>query len=198
MREPLKLCLAEDVYRHIVARYHFRETDEKQLCGLAEELIRVAAPALYCAPCGLEKESRLAVLVTLGAGVDDLQDSYLTRERLTEGYMIECIAMELLQNAYEQAAEKIYSRYGRWISGFDFVGEAVPIEQMEELLRLLEPEEISCNQAYMLSPKKSAAFYTTLTDKRQSACCDVCESCGNISCAYRKRNLTYGYQRIFG
>lgn len=198
MRETLNPYIAENAYQYILSRYHFQKTDEAQIRSLTKCLLQTGEPMVYYAPCSPQEDSRLAVLVTLGAGVDELQEKYTEAEHLTESYMIECIAMELLKNAYEQAAEKIYGHYGLWMGGFDFLGDSVPIEQMKILFEILEPEEISYNQAYMLTPKKTVAFYTMLTDSRRAAYCNLCETCSHIKCVHRKGNLTYGYQRIFG
>lgn len=197
MRENLKPYIEESAYAQMLSRYHFRESDEEQIRGLTKRLLLTAEPALYYAPCDPEEQSRLAVLVTLGAGVDELQRICTEEGRLGESYMIECIAMELLGNAYEQSAEKIYGHYGLWAGRFAFIGDTVPIEEMKTLFGILKPQEISYNQAYMLTPKKTVAFYTTLTEKRQESYCNQCENCRNARCAHRKAHLTYGYQQIF-
>lgn len=198
MREKLKPYIEEDAYAQILSRYHFEKKDEGKIRALTNCLFSAAAPVLYYAPIGPKEQSRLAVLVTLGAGVDELQDACTKEGRLGESYMVECIAMELLGNAYEQSAERIHDHYGLWIGGFDFLGSTVPIEEMETLFCILEPQEVSYNQAYMLTPKKTVAFYTDLTEKRQESYCNQCASCRNTKCAHRKAHLTYGYQRIFG
>lgn len=198
MRERLEPYIGEKAYAEILSRYHFEKRDEERIRGLADRLLLEAEPLLYYAPCSLKEQERLAVLVTLGAGVDALQDACMEKERLTESYMVECIAMELLGNAYEQSAERIYDHYGLWIGRFEFLGSAAPIEETEALFRLLEPREISYNQAYMFTPKKTVAFYTTLTKKRQTSYCNQCDACRNTKCAHRKSHLTYGYQQIFG
>ncbi len=198
MRETLQPYIADNTYEQMLSRYHFRSADEGKLRILTDQLLKKAAPAVYFGGKNPEAESRLAVLVTLGAGVDDLQEAYTLKEKLMESYMIECIAMELLQNAYEQTADIIYSHYGHWMGGFDFLGDSVPVKRMEEVFAILQPEEISYNQAYMLLPKKTVAFYTTLTDSRKAAYCNVCSTCSHTKCIHRKGNLTYGYQQIFG
>lgn len=198
MRKTLEPYIAENAYHQFLSHYHFQEQEEALLRTLAEQLYQRTDAAVYFAPKSPQEETRLAVLVTLGAGVDEVQEEYTTAGHLLEAYMIECIAMELLKNAYEQAAEIIYDHYGSWMNGFDFLGDRIPLEKMEEMFRILEPEEISYNQAYMLTPKKTAAFYTTLTDSRTAAFCDLCSACSHTRCVHRKGNLTYGYQRIFG
>lgn len=198
MREALHPYITENVYDQILSCYHFQEKEEPLIRSLTERIYQAADSAVYFAYKSPREESRLAVLVTLGVGVDDLQEEYNAAGHLTESYMIECIAMELLKNAYEQAAEKIYGHYGLWMNGFDFLGDRVPIEEMEEMFAILEPEEISYNQAYMLTPKKTVAFYTTLTDIREAAFCNLCSTCSHTKCIHRRGNLTYGYQRIFG
>ena len=198
MREKLKPYIEEDAYAQILSRYHFEKKDEGKIRALTECLFSAAAPVLYYAPIGPKEQSRLAVLVTLGAGVDELQDACTKEGRLGESYMVECIAMELLGNAYEQSAERIHDHYGLWIGGFDFLGSTVPIEEMETLFCILEPQEVSYNQAYMLTPKKTVAFYTDLTEVRQESYCNQCAACRNTKCAHRRAPLTYGYQQIFG
>jgi hypothetical protein len=64
---------------------------------------------------------------------------------------------------------------------------------------LLKPEDISYNQAYMLTPKKTVVFLTALRKERQDGFCHVCERCSNVGCPNRQtEHLNYGYQRIFG
>lgn len=198
MREKLKSYIEEDAYAQILSRYHFEKKDEGKIRALTDRLLSAAVPVLYYAPIGPGEPSRLAVLVTLGAGVDELQEACMREGRLGESYMVECIAMELLGNAYEQSAERIYDRYGLWIGRFDFLGSGSPIEEMERLFDILEPQDVSYNRAFMLIPKKTVAFYTDLTEKRQESYCNQCAACRNTKCAHRKAHLTYGYQRIFG
>ncbi|MBO5472555.1 MAG: hypothetical protein J6A08_02010 [Lachnospiraceae bacterium] len=142
----------------------------------------------------------LAVAVSLGENIDILQNEYISRECLTEAYMIECIGMELLKNAYELAAEKIRDQYGLWTGGFEFLGERYPLEMTGAVLGLLAPDAITYNAAYMLMPKKTVVFMTTLQEERRNGYCHVCDTCSNLRCPNRINavHLNYGYQRIFG
>ena len=226
MREKLRLHLDSGQYGKISERYHFEESGMSLLQQVGSLTEKAAEPVLYYAPLPEHgnKDERLAVIVTLGSGVDELQCRYTDRGRLTEGYMVECIAMELLKAAYEQAAERIHARMGKWISGFEFVGDLVPFDRMAEIFCAVSPEEVGYNQAYMLSPKKTVVFLTSLCQSRKDSYCHVCEHCGCPACPDRigqtasaaesramsrtagaaerrdrpEENLTYGYQRIFG
>lgn len=236
MKETLRIRLQEEHYKSMLERYHFRQTDLEQLRCLGEILLRTAEPVMYCEPCRVTDAdtkivktqtadarvgTQLAVIVSLGAKVDALQNEYINKERLTEGYMIECIGMELLKAAYELTAERIWKTFGLWIGEFAFLGERYPLELTEDVFRLLAPEEITYNQAYMLTPKKTVAFMTTLQKERKGGYCHICDACSNLQCPNRQSadkpkesetkrsavsevkqnrpsNLNYGYQRIFG
>ena len=218
MQEKLQLHLQEKQYRDMLVQYHFGEHDLEQLRQIGSLIEQAAEPMMYYGlfTRGVEDDEasddtssvdRTAVIVTLGSGVDELQNRYTQRERLTESYMTECIGMEFLRAAYEQAAERIHAYTGRWISDFEFVGDKIPFTYMEEAFRLLEPQEVSYNQAYMLTPKKTAVFLTNLCDERKDSYCHICEDCTYLVCPNRVKdsgnaalgkNLTYGYQKIFG
>lgn len=196
------------------------DTDEKVTEKAAKNIRAAGIEAIQTDQ--VKEGTQLALIVSLGAKVDALQNEYVDKERLTEGYMIECIGMELLKTAYELTAEKVWAKYGLWMGGFVFLGERYPLELTEEVFRLLAPEEISYNQAYMLTPKKTVVFMTTLQKERKNGYCYVCDACSNFQCPNRQSihrpekwenrekrvpekmeenrspNLNYGYQRIFG
>lgn len=219
MKEILQIRLQEEHYKAMLAQYHFRLMDLEQLKCLGEILLRTIDPVMYYIPCRItdtgdnaagtqilrtdqvKEGTQLAVIVSLGAKVDALQNEYVRKERLTEGYMIECIGMELLKMAYELTAEKLWKQFGLWMGAFSFLGDRYPLEMTEDVFRLIAPEEISYNQAYMLTPKKTVVFMTTLQQERKDGYCHICDACSNLQCPNRQNqsvNLNYGYQRIFG
>jgi hypothetical protein len=183
-------------YEEMRKRYHFRRADLERLRRLGDEALFAVEPVMYCAPYD---GSLCAVIVSLGAKIDALQDGYSAQGCLIDAYMIECIAMELLKNTYELAAAALHEAYGLWMDGYDFLGERYPIELTADVFKLLQPKEISYNQAYMLTPKKTVIFLTTLQQERQDSYCHVCGRCSNMACPNRRtEHLNYGYQRIFG
>lgn len=207
MQEKLQLHLREKQYRDMLVQYHFGEHDLEQLRQIGNLVEEAMEPVMYyemfmqkaderAASADISSIDRMAVIVTLGSRVDELQNRYTQRERLTESYMTECIGMELLRAAYEQAAERIHASTGRWMSDFEFVGDKIPFNYMKEIFKLLEPQEVNYNQAYMLTPKKTVVFLTDLCTERKDSYCHVCAECKNLLCP--NRNLAYGYQKIFG
>lgn len=209
MRETLQISVRDGQYREMLARYHFAPRDLAQLRQVGALALQAAKPRLYWEPLPARDESgtELAAVVTLGGGIDELQDSFQQRERLTESYMAECVDAELLRTAYERAAERIHAHTGKWVSAFRFLGDREPLARMEEIFRLLAPDGVSYNGAYMLTPKKTVVFLASLGGERRESYCRVCTDCGNLSCRDREEpekaargqdNLTYGYQRIFG
>lgn len=200
----MQISMRDGQYVEMLAGYHFGPDDLTRLRQVGALVEKAAAPVLYWdrMPGTEEQAEEIAAIVTLGAGVDELQDGYMSEERLSESYMAECVGMELLRAAYEQTAERIYASTGKWLSGFAFLGERAPLERMEEIFRRLAPEGVSYNQAYMLTPRKTVAFLTSLRGERRESYCNICADCTNFSCRNRpedgRNNLTYGYRRIFG
>lgn len=90
--------------------------------------------------------------------LQDKQYRDMQRERLTERYMVECVSMELLRLAYEQAAEHIHERLGKWMSGFAFVGDQIPYEHMEEIFGYLGPQDVSYNEHICYARRKQWCF----------------------------------------
>jgi hypothetical protein len=172
-----------------------------------------------------EKDAQIAyekyalVLLTLGEGVDALQQVYQDRQCLTEAYMIECLALELLEKAYEEFVKQIQRESGQWAVKIDFLGDTYPLEWLPKLYSEFDTTEIVYNEKMVLSPSKSVAFLLPMseTEKKESSLCRICENCSNQSCMFRteanraerhgmelqkkahNRNIhTYGYQSIFG
>ena len=188
MRERLQIGMRDEQYREMLARYHFETRDLGRFRQVGALVQEAAKPCLYWERLTPEKErgEEIAVIVTLGAEVDELQNRYQQEERLSESYMAECVGMELLRVAYEQAAERIRAHTGKWPAAFAFVGEKEPFARMEEIFRLLAPDGVSYNQAYMITPKKTAVFLTALRAERKDSYCHICADCTNFACRNRE------------
>lgn len=178
-------------------RYHFTGETMGQLHN-------VYASMQLLLQCSLEYEvlqdgKYAFCAVTLGGWIDELQTLYEAAGRILAAYMIECLAMELLAEAYGQAAGVLHRETGLWVAGYTFYGDGLTLEQMAEALKKYNVKEVRCNEACGLVPQKSAVYMAQLTDIRQEGTCNVCDTCGNRDCRDRKQAAsTYGMERIFG
>ena len=163
------------------------------------------------------KEARYErVVISLGPGIDTLQEQYGEKGFLSKSYMLEALAGELLLESYGA-----YNRYTAettdyHVARYHFPGSeaAYPLERMPELLAGMT-ERVSCNATFCLLPKKSVVFVVELTRDETVQCEGICVGCGNVRCVnrvgitdafgWRRRMakmtdmpLNYGYSRIFG
>ncbi|MBR1853267.1 MAG: hypothetical protein IJ794_09030 [Lachnospiraceae bacterium] len=106
------------------------------------------------------------VCITLGPGVDALQETYLSTDRLTEAYMVETLGSELLLKSYPQWNEQIAAQGRYRVKRYYFLGSEAkyPIEALPALLESLQVP-ITCTSAYCMLPKKSVAFYAELAEQ---------------------------------
>lgn len=205
-------------------KYHYNETKALEIQVVAEEmlpLIREEAfweRRLFSGENKHQSETRSViheqVVMSLGNGVDCLQERYSERELLSQSYMIEVLASELLLQGY--AAYNLYIRKNTdWhVARYHFLGseEDFPLEMLPDLLKELTPL-IICNSAFCMLPKKSVAFIAELTQDDKVHCRGICVGCNNVNCSNRTTDdamagkrlsamtdipLTYGYSRIFG
>ncbi len=199
--KELSLQLIQADYDRILDKYHFCENDLDSIKKVGEYILQIAKPVLF-----YEYTDKVYVIVTLGNAIDLLQDGYSKTEKMTEAYMVECISMELLTQAYEQTGEIIHKATGGWLKEYSFLGDKYPLAMMEEIFNRLQPEGVSFNQAYMMTPKKTVVFVSQLQKERNLSECHICRNCSNINCTNRLddrldesiKAMPYGYQRILG
>lgn len=197
--------------------------------GRAQEMGQVAG-ASQAREMGQVAEAGLAqeVVMTLGAGVDRLQEELLSEGKLTEAYMVEVLGSEILLLAYtvfnswvKEHTDFVVKRYyflgmgeKAVIGGADGKEKAAEVDlRLAALPEMLERSGLSvaCTEGYCMVPKKSVAFYAELSKDRAVVCEGVCLGCGRKDCQNRMeagerargnrvldRPLTYGYARIFG
>lgn len=175
-----------------LARYHFPEDQREQLKQQCTRLKDACSDQIRCrfAAC-LGKEDRLAASMTLGKGVDELQEKLQEQDMLLESYMVETLAGEALMEAYSRFHAEIHRRTGWFVKQMSFLGSSSePIEQLPALLKMLDcngqytASYITCNESLCLIPKKSVVFWAELT-KEGVRCAGVCDSCENVQCENR-------------
>ena len=216
--------LGEAFLKGVCRKYHYREGQEVELRAVAEEMLPLMQREAFWESResgsfnGKQKETAGAayedVIMSLGSSLDSLQESYHEKEQLSESYMLEALASELLLMGYGA-----YNRYVRekrnWhVARYHFPGseENFPLKMVPELLKGFQ-YQITCNTAFCIIPKKSVVFVAELTRDEQIQCESICAGCHNVQCPNRVERdfpkggmlarvadmpLNYGYSRIFG
>lgn len=222
--EILDKFLSPAFLKGVRHKFHYDETQALEFQLVAEEMLPLMREEAFwerrvssgenkyqSEACSVIHEQ---VVISLGNGVDCLQERYSERELLSQSYMIEVLASELLLQGY--AAYNCYIRKNTdWhVARYHFPGseEDFPLEMLPDLLEELTPL-ITCNSAFCMLPKKSVAFIAELTQDDKVQCRGICVGCNNLNCPNRMSDgglvekrlsvmtnmpLTYGYARIFG
>ena len=161
-------------------KYHYDPEEYPNLKRLAGEMI----PCLETEAGWQDREiqetfpgrdqSFLAVGITLGKGIDALQEKYLQNGFLTESYMIEVLSSELLLESYRAYTEWLVVHRNLHVARLHFLGGEISEtseQKISSLLRLANLPmllqelalPVTCNAAYCMIPKKSVVFYAELT-----------------------------------
>ena len=126
-------------------------------------------------------------VLTLGEGVDRLQDRYRERENMTAAYMAEVISNEILMKSYEAYDRMLAETTDYRVKEFHFPGseEAYPLSDIGKILDMLGAP-VQCLTSFCMVPRKSVVFYAELTREKGNACRSVCQTCEKRSCPYRR------------
>lgn len=229
--EITALCRDEQFLHSVMKKYHYDQEEYSNLKQLAEKMMPCLETEAGWQDRDFEEtfpegeRSFLATGITLGKGIDDLQEKYLRKELLTESYMIEVLSSELLLKSYQAYTEWVASHSNLHVARLYFPGadisgtegsnaELVNRLRLENLPALLQELElpVTCNEAYCMIPKKSVVFYAKLTKDAFTRCAGICMGCGRRDCPNRMeekenfplrfadmtdRPLSYGYRKIF-
>ncbi|MCM1263988.1 MAG: hypothetical protein NC313_14850 [Butyrivibrio sp.] len=204
-------------------KFHFEEKQEYELKAVAEAMLpSMREEAFWKSDIysgqGINKQetdNRMCeqVVMCLGKGLDCLQERYSEEGLLSQSYMVEVLASELLLKGYAAYNDYIRENTNWHVARYYFFGseETLPLEMLPGLLKELTPF-VSCNSAFCMTPKKSVVFIAELTQDEKAQCRGICEGCNNVNCPNRMADdiitrkrlslmtdmpLTYGYSRIF-
>ncbi len=206
VRTNMRSLLTSAFLKRVGEQYHFEEKHRKLLFAAAEDMRAQLAgqEGFFCIRPGQNPQARgiwrghgddyVIGIITLGEGIDALQERYQCAGRFEEAYMAETIAWELLRAGYGQFRRWTEAQLRQRLVSFRFFGEEpeLPLAWIPKLLALTGQTRVSCNRAYCLSPKKSAVFLAEMSGAAPSCAghkrppeAEICASCGNLNCAYR-------------
>lgn len=210
-------CTGSGFIDELCRKYHYPDEEKKPLAGVAlkmkETMLCEAAFSYRMADPG-GAVPYASVVITLGGGIDRLQEVYSEAFMLSECYMAEVIAGELLLRSYSICNERIRECFGMNVSRYLFIG-SMPGHEISEIPDILGKSgiDVTCNKAFCMVPKKSVAFHALLTPDENVVCEGICVGCGREDCPNRMEEdesrfgrvsdlagvaFNYGYARIFG
>ena len=214
-------------------KFHYGETQAGEFQAVAEEMLPLIRNEAFWArstsclksasgnsvetagsDMGYGYRTYEDVVMSLGAGIDSLQDHYSNQGMLSRSYMIEVLASEFLLRGYSAYNRYIEKNTDMHVARYHFLGSEDSFS-LDELPRLLDKMtgRITCNEAFCMLPRKSVAFVAELTRDERVRCEGICVGCGSTHCPNRTAEnhsdrrllermtdmpLTYGYSRIFG
>lgn len=190
----LKRFTETDFLKNVCRKYHYGESQIAELRTVAEEMLLSMCREAFWERSRLSREDgrRIGggtdivcekVVISLGSGVDSLQDRYSSKERLTQSYMIEVLAGELLMQSYEAYNTYVREHTNLHVARYHFPGseETFPLETLSDLLRGFT-DKVICNAAFCMQPKKSVVFAAELTEDESVQCRGVCVGCNSMHC----------------
>ena len=217
--ELLNSFLDMEFIKKVCEKFHYEEINLSELQAVAGEMLRLMGRQAFwevCTPwiwdCGEKTDAVYeGVVMTLGKGLDCLQESYQKEGMLTESYMLEALASELLLHGYKAYNHHVREAGGWHVARYHFPGSEknLSLEMLPHMLSRFSVQ-VSCNEAFCIMPKKSVVFLAELTQDETVRCEGICVGCENVRCSNRMEEdaqmerimtdipLTYGYQRIFG
>ena len=151
----------------------------------------------------------MAVGITLGKGIDELQEKYLQNGFLTESYMIEVLSSELLLESYRAYTEWVVVHRNLHVARLHFLGGEISETSEQKISSLLRLANLP-----MLLQELADLYQQNgeLTKDAFTKCAGICLGCGRRDCSNRMeekenfplrfadmtdRPLSYGYARIF-
>lgn len=188
--------LLPDFLEGVREKFHYGDTQKDEFYAVAKEMLPLMRKeAFWASKEFLLKDSYQPeisdaayeqVVMSLGKEIDCLQEQYSEKGMLSQSYMIEVLAGELLMQGYDAYNRYVKEMTDRHVAKYHFLGseEAFPFEMLPQLLEELTGQ-VTCTSAFCMSPKKSVAFIAELTRDESVQCKGICVGCNNVRCPNR-------------
>lgn len=211
----LQAALQSLFLQKVAGKYHYSKEMYPVLQTVIVEVVKKARKeaAWQWIPYEDDLECKqFTVLMTLGREIDRLQEEYLKEGMLSEAYMAEVVASEILLRGYEAFNKWVAKEGFGYVERYFFFGseENFPLDSIPKFLKNFRLS-VTCNEAYCMIPKKSVMFVAKLSENPATICPGICVGCDSKNCPNRIHKnwksqlsnmpdgpLSYGYARIFG
>ena len=126
----------------VLLKYHFSESDRERLTQVYEQMKICMGPyAAYrinqkvTGIQAIDDGPAAIVSMTLGAGIDRVQEHYMRHGQLEEAYMIDCLSSELLLQMYGEFNAAYAKFHRRYVKRYVFIGNEIPVTVIPDLLQ---------------------------------------------------------------
>jgi hypothetical protein len=164
-------------------KYHFTENDFGELSDIYQQIQLVITPyaeyRINRHTTGVELIDRgtaTAVAMSLGAGLDRLQERYMREEKLSEAYMLDCISSELLLIMYKEFNLSYARFHRRYVERYVFIGDLLPVTAMRDVLEFISTGNVGSGtsdeikqQSDVKTDEKTDMKTTAKTDMKTDA-----------------------------
>lgn len=175
--------------QEILDIYHYNEQDMELLGRVASDM-RGCMKDQECYELsfyktmehGREETKWVDVVITLGDGLDRLQEKYVRTQEVMKQWMLENISSELLMRQYTAINEQITHQTGKnvWVMHFWGSEEAYPLKESAAVLQNFSSIRVRCTQEYCLHPSKSVLYRCELMNADHTQeCTSLCDHCKN-------------------
>lgn len=197
MEKQIYLYIDEVDKRKIISRYHLSDTAIQIFDEVVEQVMNGIDAWIFW---DWQDSSTCEMVITLGPRLDVLQAEYCQKVMLTEGYLVDVLAMYLLEKMYREA-ERVLMEERDSQCGYRIVfpdGDNA-FNKAVQIVSHLKQDMVKCPDGVSLVPKKSVACYFKMGKTVGLQTDHICANCDRKDCPNRvQTNLNYGYQRIFG
>lgn len=189
MESRLWTCLTSAFLERVQRRYHYETKDMELLKSVAKDMAGCMRwqESTYLMFDETQEGISATVIMTLGAGVDLLQERYQSTGRMLESYMVESIGAELLMQGYKELERWIKEQTGYCVAAYHFFGEDADysLGRMQEAIACAGQTKVTCNEGFCLTPRKSVVFCIDLSGNEEENCGEICAACSRREeCSY--------------
>lgn len=132
----------ERFIKEIINKYHFEPEAENDIISVYEKMQSCMKPyAVYrmnqrdTGIKDIDSRQSAIVAMTLGKGIDSLEEQLTDAGKLDEAYILECIAAELLLTMYGDFNKEYAKFHRRYVERYVFIGEEIPVTEVPKLLK---------------------------------------------------------------
>lgn len=139
----------DEFLNRVIEKYHFKTEDRENLRDVYEQMMLCVGPyASYrinqrMTGIHLIDDSQSAIVaMTLGIGVDRLADKFMKSGQISEAYMLDSLANELMLGMYGEF-NKVYARFHRrYVQRYVFIGNEIPLTSIPGLLEEIKGKQL--------------------------------------------------------